>query len=717
MSLETQALGSIFYPESIAVVGASLDESKRGFRTVQKLIEGGFPGAIYPINPKERQILGRPCYPSIVAVPGAVDLAVVCTPAKTLPEIIAQCGRKGVKGAVILAGGFGEAGDEGRALEERVVNLARAQGVRIVGPNTSGIFNTHIGCNIVGFSRLRAGDIGLLSQSGNVALALATEAEAGGYLGLSTYVGVGNEADIRFHEYLDFFAADRNTKALVAYVEGLKDGRQFLAALHRMTRHKPVVLYKSGRTRAGQGAAKSHTGALAGEYAVSEGVLRQAGAVLARRSDDLLPMAEALSLLPALGSRSIAVLADGGGHGTIAADALTEQGLALAALSEGTKRRLSEMLPPAAAVANPVDVAGGTDADPALFADCARVLLEDDAVSGLLLTGLYGGYGVRFSDHLTRNELDTSDRLSALSRETGKPLMVHSLYGVLPASLQPAPLKRLREAGIPVHGGLERAVACLRGLAEYGETRALSAAQAAHRAGRGRRFEAVLDRCRAEGRSVVLEHEAREALAEAGVAMPPFRLATSEAEAVAAFGQLGGAPVAMKIVSRHILHKSEAKGVQLALTDEAAVRGAFGDILSNAKAYAESPAIAGVLVTPMADRGGVELILGVVRDPTFGPVMMLGLGGVFVDALGDVAFRALPLTADDVRAMMKGLRAGSVLDGFRGTPPVDRNALVRLMQAVSEFATAFPEIAELDLNPVLALPTGAVVLDARILIR
>ncbi|MFI5399576.1 MAG: acetate--CoA ligase family protein [SAR324 cluster bacterium] len=716
MTVAAHALSAVLYPDSIAVIGASKDETKRGFRSIQKLLDGGYAGAVYPVNPKEPEILGLKCYPSIADIPGPVDLALVCTPAQTLGDIMPLCGRKGVKGAVVLAGGFAEAGDEGKRLQDRMVDIARAHGVRIVGPNTSGIFNTHKACNIVGFSNLRRGGIGLLSQSGNVALSLVTEAQANGQLGFSVYAGVGNESDIRLDEYLDFFAADENTKVVVAYIEGLRDGRKFLTTLRRVVRHKPVVIYKSGRSSAGRGSAKSHTGALAGDYAVSEGVLRQAGGVLARRSDEILSLAETLSLLPPLRSRRVAVLADGGGHATIAADALVEHGLSLAPLGAETKRRLAALLPPTAALANPVDVAGGTDANPALFHDCARILMADGGVDGLLVTGLYGGYGVRFSQSLTGIELETSDRIAGLCRESGKPLLVHSLYASLPAGLRPAPLSRLREAGIPVHDSLERAVRCMQALAEFGEARG-SPAEAAQDGGeRQLVFEQVLARCRAEGRQAVLEHEARAALAEAGVAMAPAYLAANAAEAVSAFRRLDRVPVALKVVSRDILHKSEADGVRLDVAGEGAVGQAFGDIVAGARRSVADADIAGVLVTPMAPKQGVEVIVGVVRDPTFGPVMMFGLGGVLVEVLKDVVFRSLPVAAEEARAMIEELRASAVLNGVRGAPAADKGALVQLMLAVSRLCTAFPEIVELDLNPVLALPRGAAVLDARILI-
>lgn len=712
------SIRDIFYPDSIAVVGASKDETKRGFRSIQKLLGDGYVGTIYPINPRETEILGLKCYPGIADIPGNVDLALVCTPARTLPQVIEQCGQKGAKGAVVLAGGFAEAGDEGARLEAEMVSIARSRNVRIVGPNTSGIFNTHKACNIVGFSNLRKGDIGLLSQSGNMALSLVTEAQANGHIGFSTYVGIGNESDIRFHEYLDYFADDDNTKVVVAYVEGVKDGSAFLDALRRITRKKPVVLYKSGRTSAGRSSAKSHTGALAGDYAVSEGVLRQAGAVLARKSDEILSIAEALSLLQPLASRRVAVLADGGGHATIAADALTEHGLTLATLTSETRERLAAILPASAAVNNPVDVAGGTDANPAVFADCARILIEDPSVDGLLITGLYGGYGVRFSQSLTPVEMEASARIAEIHRQSGKAVVVHSLYGSLYADLRPAPLTCVREAGVPVYDSLERAVRCLQAVAEFGEARNRSGADSYANLQRSPAFEKVLCACRSEGRTVVLEHEARQALADAGVPMSaPAILARTANESAEAFERLGSVPVAVKVVSRDIIHKSDAGGVKLNLCNDTVVREAFDEILANGRRFVRDPDITGVLVTPMAPKGGVEVIIGVVKDPTYGPVMMFGLGGILVEVLKDVVFRSLPLTEGDAHQMLMEIRASEILNGVRGAAPTDKGALVQLMMGISALCTAFPEIEELDLNPVLAYPSGVGILDARILLQ
>jgi acetyltransferase len=603
-----------------------------------------------------------------------------------------------------------------------MVEQAVRTGVRIIGPNTSGIFNTHARANIVGFSGLKRGGIALLSQSGNMALSLVTEAQANGHVGLSIYVGIGNESDIQFHEYLEFLRGDENTHAIIAYVEGLKDGRAFLEGLRRVTREKPVVIYKSGRTNAGRKSAQSHTGALAGDYAVSEGVLKQAGAVLARKSDEILSLAETLSLLPPMAGRRVAVLADGGGHATIAADALSERNLQIATLSDTTKARLSAILPPSATVTNPVDVAGGTDSNPALFAECAAILMADPGVDALLITGLFGGYAVRFSHTLTEVELETSRRVASLRKEFRKPVVVHSLYGSLYADLRPRPLSTIRELGVPVHDSLELSVRCLEALAEWGETRRrpnLGSKEVVSRAGR---FQGFIENCRREGRYVVLEHEARHALEDAGVKMfAAARLASTADQAVAAFESMDRVPVAMKIVSSDIIHKTEAGGVKLNVSNTSSVRDAYATILANSTEYARShgqanPDVAGVLVTPMAPAGGVEVIIGVVRDPSYGPVLMFGLGGVLVEVLRDVVFRSLPLTETDAQSMLGEIRASQILDGVRGSRPVDKDALVHLMLSVSRLCTAFPEVEELDLNPVMAYPEGVGILDVRILL-
>jgi acetyltransferase len=715
--MAANALTEILAPNSIAVIGASKDPTKRGFRAIEKLLADGYLGAIYPINPKAVEILGLHCYASIDDVPAPVDLALICTPATTVPGLIEKCGAKGVKGAVVLAGGFAEAGSDGERIQAAMVHAGSAGQVRIIGPNTSGIFNTHKSCNIVGFSNLKKGGVGLLSQSGNLALSLVTEAQANGYIGLSTYIGIGNEADIRVDEYLDYFLADADTQVVIVYIEGVKHGRKFLESLRRISRSKPVVVYKSGRTSAGISSAKSHTGALAGDFAVSEGVLRQAGAVLVRRSDEILPVAEALSLMPRRKMRNIAVLADGGGHATIAADALTEQGLVLATLADKTRHRLAVALSPSASLANPVDIAGAADANPGCFAECVEILLDDEQVDGLLISGLFGGYGVRFSDTLTPKELVAADRIVELSHKSGKPVIVHTLYGALHGDARPVALDRLRKAGIPVHASSELAVSCLRALGEFAETLGEELLHDAVPVKRPAAIEKLFSHCLDEGRTFLLEHEGRKALEAAGIRMMPARLVRTEEEAAQALLNLLPSPVAMKVVSRDILHKTDAGGIKLNVENTSGVMSAFGEILANARRAVPTADITGVLVTPMAPSGGSEVIIGVVRDPSYGHVMMVGSGGIMVEVIRDVAFRSLPITEADAWEMLDSLKSKALFEGFRSQPPVDRALLVDLMRRISDLFVAFPEIEELDLNPVRAYADDLLILDVRMLLR
>ena len=700
-------------PNSVAIIGASKDPTKRGFRAIQTLLQEKFAGAIFPINPKESEILGLPCHPDLASVPQEIDLALICTPARTLPAMVKACGEKGVKGAVVLAGGFSEAGAEGTRLEQEMVAAARQFGVRLVGPNTSGMFNTHKACNLVGFSNLEAGGIGILSQSGNMALSLVTEGQINGHMGFSTYIGVGNEADLQFSEYLDYFGDDEQTKVVIAYVEGLKNGHAFLESARRVCRIKPVVLYKSGRTEVGQSAAKSHTGALAGSYGVARGALQQAGVTVVSQSDQILSVAEALALLPPPPSKRIAILADGGGHATIAADALTEQGMTLPRLSQQTRERLAAILPPAAALANPVDVAGGTDANPEVFADCAEAILADPSIDALLIVGLFGGYAIRFSETLGPIESHTASRLGGMIERFGKPIMLQSLY----APMRTESLVTLRAAGVPVHESVERAVRCLVSLAEYGAARArIAAEQPAAAPAANTTASTVVSAARSEGRNSLLEHEAQALLKSYAITLPPSVLVSSPAELGQARDQLGEVPLAMKVVSRDILHKSDAGAVKLNVVGESEMSQAYAAIVKSSLAYRADADIKGVLVTPMARKGGVEMIIGVTRDPQFGPVMMFGLGGIFVEVLKDVVFRSLPLTAIDAAEMLDEIKAKAILGGVRGAPPVDRKALVDLMLRISQVCLAHPEIAELDLNPILGYADGYALVDARMIL-
>jgi acetyltransferase len=699
-------------PDSIAIVGASADPTKRGYKAMVGLIKDGYPGKVYPINPKADLILGVKAYPSLAAIPGPIDLALVCTPAATVPGVLTECGRKGVKGAIILASGFKETGPEGARLEQQVVEAARAGGVRVIGPNTSGMFNLHKKVNLLALDRVKAGDIGFISQSGNMLLALVLEAEHNGYVGFSTYVGPGNQADIGFNDYLRYLGEDEHTRVATLYVEGFRDGRRFLRFAREVTAHKPVVVYKSGATELGRKAAASHTGALAGSYNMTVDVLRQVGVSVVQQSDEILPVAEGLSLLLQARGKRIAVVSDGGGQATIASDRLAEAGLELAELGPTTRERLAAILVPQASLANPIDVAGTSDAKPSVLADCLRIVAEDDAVDAVFLVGMFGGYYLRFAESLLGDEMRGAEAMIEVFREVGKPVVVFSLY----APIKPPALRRLREAGLPVYASIEQAVRVLAALGERGIYLAASDAKADVRAcAPVREVQRLFATAQNEKRDL-FEYEAKAILRTHGVAIPEERIVEDPSRLAAAVASLGDRPLAMKIVSKDILHKSDAGGVKLNVTGIDQAARVYEKIMASCRAYDPSAIIHGIQLGPMAAKG-TEVIIGVIRDPIFGPVLMFGLGGIFVEVFEDVAFRAIPISRHDASTMVDQIKARKILRGVRGEAAVDREALIDLLLTVSAMVEAYPQIDELDLNPIIAYERGYAIVDARIIVN
>ncbi len=707
-------LEKVLRPRSVAVIGASKTETKRGFQAIRTLLDEKYEGKIYPINPKEEYILGFRCYKNILEIPDPVDVALIATPAATVPEILEECGRKNIAGAVILAGGFRESGASGRELEEEMLQVARRNNIRIVGPNTSGMLNLNDHLNLVGLRNVPKGDIALLSQSGNMALSLITEAKLKSRKGFSYYVGVGNEADIRFHEYLEFFRQDSHTRAILMYVEGMRDGRRFLQQAYITSQEKPIIMLKSGRSVTGKQSAGSHTGALAGMSEVSKGAYERAGIIVIDNSDELFPAAETLSYCPPIRNNQIAILADGGGHATIAADILTDYGIRMPPLEAKTQEKLRAILPRAAAVTNPVDVAGGTDADPSLFADCARIILGDPNVGGLLLVGLFGGYGIRFAETLALKEEDAAHQMGKMVVKRNKPIVVHSLYN----SERPHSLELCRYYKIPVYDSLEIACRCVSALAQYGNYLKSYHAKTnfvfnpgAHAKAEGRQ---IFARARGEGRRMLLETEAKGLLHLHGGPVSPARLATTADEALRIAESIEG-PLVMKIVSPDIVHKSDAGGVKLRIQGAEMVRAAYDELLKNARQHDPKADVRGILVEPMS-REGIEIIIGTKIDEQFGPIIMYGLGGIMVEILKDISFRVLPISRLTAKLMIEETKSAPILKGVRGNKACDQKALVNLLLLVSEIVEAYPDIEEMDLNPIILHNEGATIVDARIIL-
>jgi acetyltransferase len=708
------SLERILKAESVAIVGASKNETKRGYQTIRTLLDEKYDGKIYPVNPREKSILGIKCYQSVSAIEEPVDVALVATPARTLPAVLKDCGQKGVKGAVVLAGGFGEMGPDGRKLESEMIAVAKKHNIRLIGPNTSGMLNLHANLNLVGLRDAPKGDIALLTQSGNMALTLITEAKIKSRKGFSYYVGVGNEADIKFHEYLEFFKHDPDTKAILMYVEGLRKGREFLQQAQKTTLEKPIILLKSGRSSTGKKSAGSHTGALAGISEVARVAFKRAGIIVIENSDELFPVAETLSSLPPIKNNKIAILADGGGHATIAADLLTDLGVEIPELSAKTQASLRKILPEAASVPNPVDVAGGTDADPSVFADCASVILKDANVGGLLIVGLFGGYGIRFAESLSLMEEDAAHRMGKMVKKRHKPIVLHSLY----TSEKPHALELLRYYDIPVFDSLDVACKCTSVLAEYGKYLNSYHPKNKFEMNWGAKarpeVQKIIATARREGRRALLENEAKQLFAAHGAPVTKDLLAATADEAVDMAKKIGQ-EVVLKIVSPDILHKSDAGGVKIKLRTDKEIRGGFGEIMKNAQQFDPKADIRGILVSPMAAQG-VEVIIGTKYDDQFGPVIMYGLGGIMVEILKDVSFRVLPITPTNARKMIEQTRSYPILNGARGKPPLDTQALRKLLMLCSEIVEAYPEILEMDLNPVIVHENGLSIVDARVIL-
>jgi acyl-CoA synthetase (NDP forming) len=695
-------LARLLDPRSIAIFGASRDPAKRGHQAVRALLEAAYPYPIYPVNPKGGEILGIPVVGSIREVPGPVDAALIATPAASVPGILRACAATGVAGAVVLAGGFGESGTTGPEPQRDLRRVVVETGIRVIGPNTSGILNSSSGVNLVGLAGVPRGPISVVTQSGNMLLSLIADTRALGGPGFDLCVGLGNQVDVSHEECLASLTQRRTTRVVAMYCEGFRDGRAFLTTAARTVRSRPVVLLHGGASEPGRQAALSHSGSVATSARVTAAVLRQAGVEVVSRSDELAVVASVLATTPAPGGGQVAVLSDGGGHAAVAADALTAQGVRLAALAPRTRQRLRATLGQAAAVGNPIDVAGATDSRPNLFVDCAEALMADAAVGMVLIVGLFGGYHLRFDRRLVDSEEETAKRLVQLSERTGMPVVVQSCY----AKDQPSVHDVLREGGIQVVSSIEHAV---------GATAALFRRAAYLRTAMDRSDFSL---SREAGKAVdgaaavpLTEPLARRMLQRAGIETGPWRLATSPAEAAAAVARFA-CPCALKIVSPEVVHKSDAGGVRLHVTSENAA-DQYRQMMTEVAAAVPDAAIDGALVAPMVD-GGVELLVGALHDPVFGPIVVFGSGGVLVEARDDVSFRAAPLTMLEAREMIQQPVAGRLLDGWRGLPPVDRDALAGLLVRIGQFAANTPGLRELDLNPVIARGRELVPVDVRV---
>ena len=689
-------------PRGVAVVGASPSPGKLGHAVLQNVIQYGYKGPVYPINPTAKEILGLPAYPNVGAIPGPVDLAIVLVPAKAVPGVIEECGQKGIGGAVVISAGFREVGREGRQLEQQLLENARRHNMRIVGPNVLGIIDTVAGLNASFAAGMpRRGHIAFMSQSGALCTSILDMALGQG-IGFSRFYSIGNKADLNEIDFLRAWSEDPETNVVVAYLEGITNGAEFMKVARDVTRRKPVVSIKSGTTSAGSRAASSHTGTLAGSEKAYDAAFKQVGIVRAGSVQDLFDYAQAFARQPLPENDAVAIVTNAGGPGIMASDAVERMGMHLASLTPEVQQRLRAALPAAASVVNPIDVLGDAPAD--RYALAIEAALGDPNV-GIVLVVL--------TPQTSTQIPETAEVLGKLSQKYKKPSFAAFMGDV---AIRPS-LEILAQYSVPNYQVPERAVAAV--AAMWGRRHWLNTpplkveAVSADKA----KVQKVLDQLRQEGRASAGDTEARDILAAYGVPLPKSALAKDADEAVAAADAIGY-PVVMKIASPDILHKTDIGGVKLNLTSAADVRDAFDLITYRATRHMPDAIIWGCQVQQMV-KGGREVIIGMNRDPQFGPLLMFGLGGVYVEALKDVTFRVAPIDRREAREMLTEIRAYNLLRGVRGEKPADLDAVADTLVRVSQLVTDFPEIVELDINPLLVFAAGQGVLglDMRLALK
>jgi len=715
--LRSRARGLIplFYPSSIAVIGASEELSKPGGIVLAHFLEDGFQGKVFPVNHRQKEIKGLQCYPAVLDIPEQVDMAVIAVAVPLVKGILQECIAKGVKGAIIFSSGFAEVGGEGIKLQEELKKLVNEHKMRICGPNCMGIMNynnnmmaafTYSGSgNFPVNSPQASKTICFLTQSGGFGLSVAVTAVSQG-LGFSYYVSTGNEAESDFSDFLAFSVDDPQTSIIAGYMEGIRNGKK-LALVADMAREakKPVVIFKTGRYEASSRAALSHTGALTGSDMVYSSFFRQKGIIRPESIEELLAILTLLETKTILQGEKAAIFASSGGHGVIMADKCVEAGLEVATLSEETLRKMSKLLPSFASVVNPIDFTGMDLISQSLFKACAEIVADDPEVDMLI-----------FSYWVPKNiEEHTWEQLIQLKNSTSKPVIAIIMAGMTGAALEH--MVHLKRQGIPVIAGLDFAVKAIKKIVDY-TFKVNSARQEIIRPVsflEKERVEKMLAGYSPGAR--LSESQAKEILLAYGIPVARERRAATAREAVSAAEQLGY-PVVLKIDSQDILHKTEARGIKLNLASAGQVEEAFKEILANARKYKPGANITGVLAQEML-KEGTEVIVGIGNDPVFGSTVMFGLGGILVEQLGDVSLRVAPVCENDAWEMLQEIKGHSILDGMRGKPPVDKRAIVEVILKLSQLVVDFPQIAELDINPLIVFEEGrgACAADALIVMK
>ncbi|MEQ8789573.1 MAG: bifunctional acetate--CoA ligase family protein/GNAT family N-acetyltransferase [Pirellulaceae bacterium] len=699
-------LKRIFQPKRVAVIGGSGRPGSLGRMVIENMRQAGFPGDVYPVNPKYREIDGAACYATPADLPEPVDMAVVCTPGRTVADVVRQCGEAGILGLVILSAGFRETGDEGGQLEAELQQAAAAfDGMRIIGPNCLGVMAPHAGLNAsFAAGTPNKGNVAFISQSGALCTAVldwALEEE----IGFSHFVSVGNMLDVSIGDLIDYFANDPWTESIILYVESITEAREFMSAARAFARGKPIIAYKAGRFAASAQAAKSHTGAMAGVDTVYEAAFQRAGIVRVFEMADMFDCAELLARQETPRGARLAIVTNAGGPGVMATDSLLERHGELAELSSTTMDKLNKHLPAAWSQSNPIDVLG--DATPERLSRAVEIVLADSNVDAVL---------VIFAPQAVSKPTDAAEALIDVAKKSNKPVLTSWMGGL---SMRDG-VSLLNAAGIPTYAAPEQAVRAFMYLVSYARLREVLYETPRDlpveiRLDRGK-LRAVFDTILNEGHDTLTESTSKALLDAYDIPVAKAYFARDAQDAVE-LAQRVGYPVAAKVVSPQITHKTDVGGVELNLSDDDAVRAAFERIVAGAKQKRPDAQIDGVAIQRMvASPVGHELIVGAKRDPVFGAVMLVGAGGTAAELFQDRALELPPISERLARRMLESLRSWPLLKGYRGRPAVNLDALIKVLMRLSYLVADYPEIRELDVNPLLATPDDVIALDARMIL-
>jgi acetate---CoA ligase (ADP-forming) len=695
----THDLAPFFSPAGVAIVGASQDPRKLSHGILKNLTLYGYQGGIYPVNPKADQILGLQAYAEVAAVPDPVDLAVVVLPAPMTPSVLKACGERGMRAVIIISGGFKEVGGPGVALEEECRQIAEAYQMRLIGPNCVGTLDLYTGLNTTFIEGVPAkGAIGFVSQSGAVCGGVVDLIADKG-IGFSHFASLGNELDVNETDMIAFFGEHPQVKVIAAYVEAIQNGQRFIQVVSQVSQKKPVVMLKAGRTDAGAKAVSSHTGSLAGTYAAYQAAFKQAGVIEVDDIASLFDIAWSLSCQPLPKGNRAAIFTNSGGPAALASDSLASRGFTLAEISTEKQQRLAEKLNPSAQVANPVDMLGGAEAGE--FDHCFKVLKDDPEID-IFIPMLVPQSLV--------NPADVARAIVNNANQTEKTVLA-CLVGE--QSLAEA-RQVLHANGVPMSIYPEVPGKVLGAMRRYQDWLHQSGSEPFALTGIDQR--AVAEQLQQAEQQVLGEAETRPILAHYGFNLVSGGVATTLAAGLDLAEELGY-PVALKIVSPHILHKSDQGGIALNLSSAQALSQAMQSMVENITTAAPDAEVKGFLIQKMAPKG-LEVIVGMKRDPAFGPLMMFGLGGIYVELFKDVGFGVAPMTVDQAYGMISATKAGQLLSGYRGSPAYDIDAVVTVIGQLSQLALDHPDIAEVEVNPLLVLPEGegALVLDARMIL-